>query len=73
MAIAGGAAPTFEAQIKDGKLVMENQALRQGAIADIDFALQELFKGKVVFLSARADVTSAVQRTVDMALGKGRE
>jgi zinc transporter ZupT len=66
MAISGSAAPSFLARIVDGKLELTQQALRQGTVTQIDLALHRLLAGETVFVSARADITGALQRTLDM-------
>lgn len=71
MAIAGGAAPSYEARVMDGQLHLERQTLRQNVVSDIDMAIQELMQGKTIFLSARSDVVSGVRRTVEMASRRG--
>lgn len=69
MAIAGKAAPSFIAQIVGNELVLDRQTLRQGVVHDIDTAVHRLLAGETIFLSARSDVVTAVQRTLQMALG----
>ena len=73
MAIAGGAAPSFEARIVDGQLVTERQTLRIGVVSDVDLALQRLMAGETIFLSARSDVVSAVSRTIAMVMRGGND
>ena len=73
MAIAGSAAPSFEAKIVNGELKLERQTLRNGVITDVDIALQRLMAGETVFLSARSDIVSAVQRTLRMVAGNGHD
>ena len=73
MAIAGGAAPSFEAQIVNGELKLERQTLRNGVVSDVDLALQRLMAGETIFLSARSDVVSAVSRTIAMVMRGGHD
>lgn len=70
MAIAGGATPSFIAEIVDGKLELSRQSLRQGVITDVDIAIHELLKGKRIFIHAYAATVERVTKTIEMTLAR---
>ncbi len=72
MAIAGGAKPSVEMEVKDGLLVVGTSALRQGAVNNVDMAVQELLRGRKVFVQQYGDLTNQVKRTIEMALKGGQ-
>lgn len=69
MAIAGGAKPSIEMQVKDGQLIMGKAAYRQGVVSDVDLAIQRLMQGEIVFVQQYGSTVTAVQRTIEMTLG----
>lgn len=71
MAIAGGAKPSIEMEIKDGELWIGKAAMRQGAINDVDMAVQELLRGHKIFLQQYGSLCTQVQRTIEAVL-KGK-
>lgn len=68
MAIAGGAKPSIEMQIKDGQLIMGKAALRQSVVGDVDLAVQRLLQGETVFVQQYGATVTAVQKTLEMTL-----
>ena len=52
MAIAGAATNSFEAQIVDGRLVLDRQSLRQGVETHVDDAVIALLSGEKIYLHA---------------------
>lgn len=72
MAIAGGASPSWEAQIVDGVLTLNRQTLRLNVVSDLDTAVHRLLAGETIFLSARADVVYRVRATLGMVSGNGK-
>ncbi len=71
MAVSGGAKPSIELQIIDGVLVVGKAAMRQGAVNNVDTAVQDLLKGKVVFLQQYGSLVTQVQRTIEAVLKGG--
>ncbi len=71
MAISGGAKPSIELQIIDGVLVVGSSAMRQGALNNIDIAVQELLRGRKVFLQQYGDLQAQVTRTIEATLKGG--
>jgi hypothetical protein len=72
MAVAGGAKPSIGYQIIANELiVVDNQAMRQGVVSDIDIAVQRLSCGEKVYVSTYTPVHQGVLRTVQMMLGGG--
>ncbi len=71
MAVSGSAKPSIELQIIDGALVIGKAAMRQGAVNNVDTAVQDLLKGKVVFLQQYGSLVTQVQRTIEAVLRGG--
>ncbi len=71
VAISGGAKPSIQLEIIDGALVIGKAAMRQGAVNNVDVAVQDLLKGKVVFLQQYGDLQTQVTRTINMTLKGG--
>ncbi len=71
MAVAGGARPAVLMQIIDGVLVSKSAGMTQSPIRDVDIAVQELLRGRKIFLQQYGDLQAQVTRTVEMALRGG--
>lgn len=72
MAVSGSAKPSIELQIVDGVLVVGASAMRQGALNSVDMAVQELLKGKKIYLQQYGDIQRQVTRTVAAVLKGGQ-
>lgn len=72
MAVSGGAKPSIPMEIIDGVLVVGASAMRQGALNSVDMAVQELLRGRRIFLQQYGDLQTQVERTINMALKGGK-
>jgi hypothetical protein len=68
MAISGGAKPSVEMQIIDGRLVTGSHAMRQGVVSDADIAFHRLIQGERVFVQAYGGLVTTVTKQVQFYL-----
>jgi hypothetical protein len=54
--------------IKDGALVIGRATLRQGVVNNVDIAVQDLLRGKIVFVQQYGNLVTQVQRTIEVTL-----
>lgn len=68
MAIAGGAAQSFDMYIKDGKVIVGRYGHRQGVEMDVAKGVESLLAGKTIFMHAYADKVQQVRLAVEAKL-----
>ena len=68
MAIAGGAAQSFELQVVNGQVKRGTYGHRQGVEMDMDEAVRKLLEGEIVFVHSYDDRVKRVRERVEKAL-----
>ena len=70
MAIAGGAAQSFEMEVVDGKVIVGRYGHRQGVEMDIQRGIERLLAGKPIFMHSYEDKVQQVRLGVERALAE---
>ncbi len=68
MAISGSATQSFDMVVVNGKLQLGRYALRQSVEMDVEQAVKDLLRGRVVFVHAYGDKCKTVRLAVEAAL-----